>query len=383
MSRTARRTSVKLNWKKYERKASIRLQSTPKKKKLKVARSNNQITLGITALFFLIALILVGKLFGFLGGLNTTITKNNQPKLYSWDGQSQFNLVVKMKDSYLLSYQPEGKELTVIKFPEDIHLNVPYDFGRWPMRSIYDLGQSESIPMGPQLLRDSINRSFDILADGYLIFNNGDGKLSDLLQKERGSLLPGVDILASAKTDLNLIEFFKIWWAIKEVREDKISSIDLEKSDLTEWLLLPDGSRVIALDEIKIDRFEEGHFETGQIKKDGQTIGIFNATEVPGLAEQAAKLLTNMGARVIFTANAPEKVDKSIILAKHSYTTKYLTEKLNLSCPQKKLVSFWQNIPLPGLGKGGDCVLDNVSLDTTRADITIILGEDTFLKYQK
>lgn len=383
MSKTARKKTITLNWKRYERKTSARLTAVPKKRKNHPERSKNQINLGITVLCFLILLILIGRLFGFLGGLNPQMIKNTQAKLNSWDGQSDLNLVVKMDTSYLLSFQPASKELTIIKFPPDIYIDVPYNFGRWPMRSIYDLGQSEKPPIGAILLKDSISKSFQLLADGYLIFNDNAKSLPDLIKGERGSLLPGIDVLSKAKTDLNLVEFFKIWWAIKEVRSDKIQTIDLEKSDLTQWLLLPDGSRVIALDEIKLDQFEDGLFSTEKIKKEGLSIGLFNATDFPGLAEKAAKILTNMGGRVIFTSNAPEKVNKSSILAKQSYSTNYFSKMLNLYCPQQESSNFWHKIPLFGSNKTRDCVSDNVSFDTSRADITIILGEDSFLKYQK
>lgn len=381
MFKAARKKTVTLNWRNYERKASVRLASVPKKKKLSRKPGNSQLTLGVAALCFLVAIILLGKLFGFLEGLNPQALKNTQPKLNNWDGESDLNLVIKMDTTYLLSYQPVGKELTIIKFPADIYMDVPFNFGKWSMRSIYDLGQAEKPPMGPQLLRDSINTSFDILVDGYLILGDSTRSLPDLINSERGSILPGIDILSKAKTDLNLMEFFKIWWAIKDVRSDKIEIIDLEKSNLTQWLLLPDGSRVIALDEVKLDQLEVDRFATDKIKKEGLSIGIYNATDFPGLAEKAARILTNMGGKVIFTSNASEKVDKSTILAKNSYTQRYFSKMLNLYCPQSATTNLWQKIPLIGSGKSGGCSAE--SLDISRADITIILGADSFLKYQK
>ena len=50
-------------------------------------------------LLFLLALILVGKLFGFLGNLAQSDSVNNQ-KHTSWDGESPFNLVFKMDNIY-------------------------------------------------------------------------------------------------------------------------------------------------------------------------------------------------------------------------------------------------------------------------------------------
>lgn len=361
MPKPARKSSLRLNWKKYERKTSIRLRSHTNTKKTKSSphRPRSQIALGFSALFFLIALILMGKLFGFLGNINQPYSRDSQ-KISTWDGSSPLNLVVKIDGVYLLSYQPSGKSLTVTKFPGEIYIDTPYNFGKWPIRSIYELGQAEKLPMGAKLLKDSIGSVFNVMVDGYIIINDKSTNFPNLIERERGSLLPGIDILSKTQTDLNLPEYLRVWLAIKGVRTDKIKTIDLEKSDLTKWLLLPDGSRVMALDQIKLDQFEEGRFENANIKDEGLSIGIFNATDYPGLAEKAAKIITNMGGRVIFTSNAPDRAEGSTILAKKSYTTNYLSKMMRLSN-----------------------VSDNNSLDTYKSDITIILGEDSFLRYKK
>lgn len=384
MSNPARKPSLLLNWKKYERKASVRLRSHPNTKKTKSSarRPRSQITLGVAALFFLIALILVGKLFGFLGSINQPYSKDSQ-KISTWDGNSPLNLVVKMDEIYLLSYQPNNKSLTIIKFPGEIYIDIPYNFGKWPIRSIYDLGQAEKPPMGSRLIKDSTGSLFNLAVDGYIIINDSSTNFPNLIDSERKNLLPGVGLLSKSQTDLNLLEFLKIWWAIKGVRADKLKIIDLEKSDLTKWLLLPDGSRVITLDQVKLDQFEEGRFEDANIKDEGLSIGILNATDDPGLAEKAAKLITNLGGRVIFTSNAPLRVESSTIVAKKSYTTKYISKIMRLSCALPKNASFWQKISIFGWNEQKLCSTDNNSLDLYKSDITIILGEDSFLRYKK
>lgn len=360
MPNPARIISVRPNWEKYERKASVRLRSRSSNKKTKISsrHSRSPIALGLAALFFLIALILVGKLFGFIGSINQPYSKDSQ-KVSTWDGNSPLNLVIKMDNIYLLSYQPSSKELTTFIFPQDIYIDTLYGFGKWPLRSIYDLGQVEKPSIGSKLLKDSIGNAFNIIIDGYIITADNSTNFSNLLARERGSFIPGIDLLSKAKTDLNLPEFFRVWLAIKGVRTDKLKTIDLEKSDLTKWLLLPDGSRVLALDQVKLDQFTEGRFEDINIKNEGLSIGIFNATDHPGLAEKYAQIITNLGGRVIFTTNAPEKEAYSIILGKKSYTTSYFSKVIQLSSTQPKN-----------------------NLDLSKSDITIILGEDSTFKYK-
>lgn len=319
----------------------------------------SKVALGIAVLLFLATLILIGKLFGFLGGFNQSNLDINQ-KVTDWNGKSPLNLVIKDNNIYLLSYQPKDKSLTLFKFPQELYLDAVYDFGKWPARSIYDLGQAEKPPIGASLLKDTVGNAFGLVPDGYMILNDQSVNLPQLIEKERANVFPGVSLISKSKTNLNILEYLKIWWTIKNIRSDKIKTIDLEKSDLTTWLLLPDGSRVIVLDSVKLDQFGEGRFEDSKIKEEALSIGVYNATDFPGLAEKTAKIIANLGGRVTFTSNAPEKSKESTILAKKSYTSDYLSKKFNLAY-------------LP----------DNNNLDILRADIIIVLGENFFLKYKK
>jgi hypothetical protein len=383
MLRPAHRKAASLNWSKYERKVSVRLRSGKNKKsKPEPRRPKNKIFLGVAVLLFLVVLILIGKLFGFLGSINEPYSKDSQ-KFNSWNGESPLNLVVKADDLYLLSYQPKSKSLTILKFPGGIYIDTPYDFGKWPVGSIYDLGQAEKPPMGVKLLKDSLGDAFNLVPDGYIILGESSPGFLEVVDNERKDLIPGIDLLSKSKTDLNILEYLKVWWTIKNVRSDKLKIINLEKSDLTEWLFLPDGSRVITLDPIKMSQFEEGRFEDINIKDEVLSIGIMNATDFPGLAEKAAKIITNLGGRVIFTTNAPEKSGKSMILAKKSYSSEYLSDLLRLSCPVPKNANLLQKIPFFGLNKPDFCALEDNNFDISRADIIIILGEDSFLKYKK
>lgn len=383
MLKPARKKPSSLNWEKYERKTAVNLRSGTKrqKKKSNSPHSRSQISLGIAVLLFLVVLILLGRLFGFLDTVNQP--NSHSQKTVTWDGKSPFNLVVKTDNVYLLSYQPKVKSLTIMKFPAEIYVDVPYDFGKWPVRSIYDLGQAEKPPMGAILLKDSIGNAFDLIVDGYMIMDPNSLDLPSLIEREKGTLFSGVSLLSKTKIDLGFLEYIKIWRAIKGVRADKLKTIDLEKSDLTRWLLLPDGSRVITLDQIKLSQFEEDRFEDANIQDEALSVGIFNATDYPGLAEKAAKIITNIGGRVIFTANAEKKTAQSIILAKRSYTSGYLSKVLRLYCPVPPTTYFWQKFSLFGFNKSTVCSSADNILDTSRADITIILGEDSILKYKK
>ena len=90
-----------------------------------------------------------------------------------------------------------------------------------------------------------------------------------------------------------------------------------------------------------------------------------------------------MGGRVILISNAPGRITNSMILAKQSYTTGYLSKVLRLNCSQPKKIGFWQKISIFSLNEPKECVSDSNSLDIYKSDITIILGEDFLLKYQR
>ena len=127
------------------------------------------------------------------------------------------------------------------------------------------------------------------------------------------------------------------------------------------------------LDGLRLDQFIQSRFEDSKLKDEGLGIGILNATDHPGLAEKAARVVTNIGGRVILTGNLEERQHNSFVLGKDGYTQTRLSQVFAPACIQ----TSW---PL-GLFRSGGCFLQSDSFNFSRAEVTIVLGEDYFLRY--
>ncbi|KKS69011.1 hypothetical protein A3A14_00675 [Candidatus Daviesbacteria bacterium RIFCSPLOWO2_01_FULL_43_38] len=338
---------------------------THSKRKLSRPRRPSRTKLGVAVLAFLLGLILFSKIGGLFGSGEDISFKN-----YIWNGNSTLNLVVKSDNIYVASYNPQDSSFTILKVPDETYASVPLGFGRWPMRSVYDLGQAEKPLIGARLLKDTTGMLFGVPVDGYILTSGNFGTMAENARKNPFSIIGAI---RESKTDLNIVESIRFWWGVKGVRFDRFKSADLENSDLTSWALLPDGSRGLELDGLRLDQFIQSRFEDSKLKDEGLGIGILNATDHPGLAEKAARVVTNIGGRVILTGNLEERQHNSFVLGKDGYTQTRLSQVFAPACIQ----TSW---PL-GLFRSGGCFLQSDSFNFSRAEVTIVLGEDYFLRY--
>lgn len=340
-----------------------------KPKKIKPSGRKSQVSLGIAALVFLVLLMVVGKLLGLIGALGQPFSPDSSAgsiKQHQWTEDRTLNLVIKSDRLSILSFNPREKTVTLVKIPDETYLSIPFGFGRWPSSSIYDLGQAEKPPVGAVLIKETISLIFGIPIDGYLILssNSDSTRAETVLEKLRTAGFSGLGILKQSKTDLTPLELMRLWWKIKGVRSDKVKILDLGDSQITEWILLADGRRGLTLDQLKLDQYIQGQFEDNKIRDEGLSVGIFNATEHPGLAEKAARVVSNMGGRVIFTSNYKDNLSSNRVFGKKSYTINRLSEIFGPACA------------LP-------CNNGTLEPDFSRADVTVILGEDYFLRYSE
>lgn len=342
----------------------------------KSKQSRHTLTLGILILVVLATLILTGKLLNFVRSLNNPDSKSTFfDKAYHWDGASTINLVAKSDNIYILSFNPLEKSVTIVQIPDETYLDLPLGFGRWPTRSIYNLGQGENPPIGAALLEGTITSVFGIPVDGYLI-SPQTAKISfeEVIGNLRKNPLAGFSFVRKYKTNLDALEMTKLWWGIRGVRSDKIKVLDLGQSQITDWILLSDGSRALGINQLKLDQYIQDQLKDSKVDGEGLSIGIFNATNYPGLAEKAGRIVTNMGGRVTFTTNMKVHLDKSLVLGNNSYTVNRLAQIFAPQCQSPKgLAGIFK--------KSSTCVLNNSNVDFTRANINIILGEDYFIRY--
>ncbi len=352
-------------------------------------RMARQVRLGVVALAFLLTLILVGKTIAFLGSLSRPYSPDGvaAERQVNWSAPETLNLAVKYNDIYLLSLNPQSDQLTIFKVPSEAYVNASFGFGSWPIRSIYGLGQGENPPMGAKLLETTLSSVLGVSVDGYLILpDDKAGNLENLTVKIKQNPLTFMGLLRKSKTDLSLSEYWNFWWSLKKVRTDKIETVDLGDSGIAKTNVLADGSKVYSLDQYKLDAVIQKQLEDLNLRKESLSVGVFNATDHQGLAEKAARIVTNMGGRVIFTTNLSTSLENSFVVERHqankgklSYTTSRLTKIFTSSACSKggSIFSFKSQ------GKEPVCSPKDLTLSPSTADVNIILGEDYYLRYNK
>lgn len=260
----------------------------------------------------------------------------------NWNGDSNINLVLKSDSLKLISYNPKDQKITVVGIPEKLYFEVPKGMGNWQAGSVFKLG-------GGELLQESIASFFGIPILGFL----ENVSLEDLTDKNPFSI---VALLPKVKTNLTPFELMRLKTSLSSVRFDKVASLNLEEMGLLDPEKLADGTEVLTSDPVRLDSLSD-RFTDPEIKLERKTIAIFNATVHPGIAQKAARLISNIGGEVIIISNSEIKIEKTQILGEESKTLGILEQIFDSS----------------------DTIQSNLEeIVSPRAQINLFLGEDYF-----
>ncbi|MBI2314547.1 LCP family protein [Candidatus Daviesbacteria bacterium] len=279
-------------------------------------------------------------------------------KNYAWNGEFNINLVIKSKNISLFSYNPQDEKITIVNIPDETFLEVPSGFGKWQLRSIYELGQSQKGIGGNKLLADTLTSFFAVPVDGYLDFSTSNQfSASEIIDTLRKNPFSGFQLVSSLKTDITMWELIKLKLSIASVRFDKIKVLNLQELDILDKETLPDGSQVFTADPVKLDSVLTDLTDPA-VFAEHKSIAVFNAADHPQLAGKWARLVINLGGNVIITSNADKKLKKTLLFGEDSQTLKRL----------KQIFSSSDRISAK-----------EQELTSSRAQVNIYLGED-FIK---
>jgi len=312
---------------------------------LKIKRKTK---LALIVLGLVIVLIILGQVVNFTKVLFSPMNLKGLAKQDLWDGAFNINLVLRTNPISVVSFNPTQKAITLIELADETYLEVPQGFGKWQLRSVYDLG-------GGKLLKDSLTSFLAVPIDGMLELG---GPLTGKKAMEIVEMMKNpadiFTLLPNLTTDLTLWDLLHLSWEISQVRFDKIKNIDLVQLNILEKLKLSDGSEVLIADPIRLDDIL-ADLKDPTISSQNLSIAIFNGTPHPFLAQKAARIITNLGGNVIITSNTQDHVNKTHIFGQKSATL-------------KRLIQIFGGIINPKL----------LGETVSRAQINILLGEDFY-----
>ncbi len=350
----------------------------PIKEDIPVKKNFRSIKPALLALGGLILLVLIGKIVSFIFSLGQPYTPNLADfKTYPWDTQSSYNLLYavqtdqkKLSAISFVNLQPRQKKITVLHISDSVYLDVPKGYGEWTIGSIFPLGQEDG-GKGTALLRLSLSRLVGLPVDGIIIKEGSAQTAEEIITSLRKNQLAFLGISQNLKSNISTWELITLGQFIASVRTDKVVSLDLAKSTITESKLLPDSSRVLGIDTIQLDSFIRDRLADTAITDENATIAVLNATSHPGLANFASRMITNMGGTVVFLGNSETFQEKTQVVDRGE-------DSDNISITKKRL----EEIFAPWCQKT-ICTSNDPKVTNSRAQLVVVLGEDFYSYWYK
>jgi hypothetical protein len=251
------------------------------KRKLKKQKRNLPIKL------FLLVTVVVFSLF-FIKFLKPS---------YRWSRQTQLDVLIGMKDEYVLLVADPNKETVfLIVFPEDMLVDAFGGYGSFKIRNLHGLSSQEN---KPEIFTKSIEYFLGLPVDYWLDYR--DYNLPDK-KEEMPKFISGLinkSIFKRAGTvemgdwlNIYLISSFlkdrHLYWQYKNTVD-----LGLVSQNGNDWVLKKDSW----------DKWAQSYLSDPGLKQEGLSLGIYNTTHEKGLASETARILSNSGFWVVKVGN--------------------------------------------------------------------------------
>lgn len=261
-----------------------------------------------------------------------------------WDGKRRFNVVVDADPLLVFSIEPVTHQATVLVMPVNTVLEVPYGYSSYPAGAVYELGKLDVKKGGGKLLEKSIENTFGIYAEGFFARKDKNkftmfSKKEQLLDFKRtyfslGSLMSSAfqipKMLNTVVTDLSPADIFRLFNAVRDIRSDQITFVNLGKSIIAREEKLPDQTTVTKIDPDLFDRMFSSSFQDQAVRLQNVSVEVVNAADRENVAAQFSRVLENLGASVVSKSNSshPQKESCVINLKSDSLKSSVLVERL-------------------------------------------------------
>lgn len=299
-------------------------------------------------LFFLICLILLSAIgYQVWGSLRKSL----------WDGKSRLTLALNSTPILVASFEPSEKTLNFLSIPPNTYIEIIHGYGFYKAESIWRLGELEKC--AGELLLGSLQEYLGVPVDGYasasgIRYQVSSDKIKESFLAIIYSLLRG-----EGETSLTRWDLIRLWWGIKGVRFDKVRLVDLEKTNIVEETILPDGTPALIPDPLRLDQLMVQLFSDRRIKEEGLAIGAYNSTDYPGLAKKVARIINNISGQVIEVGDWEVGSGKCEVRGGKQLANTYTG---------KKLIKIF------------NCQYGGPEMGESQAEIAIILGQDYWQK---
>jgi len=250
-----------------------------------------------------------------------------------WDGQSQLNLAINpsIADQPVLiaAFNPEEKSLNVLLIPPRTFIETIHGYGPYRVESIYRLGELNK--KGGELFQGSLQEYLGIPVDAFASISNFEFPISNETKNSLSELLVG--LLKSGKTNLTKWDVIRLWWSLRNIRQDKVNLVDLGQTSASQEVDLLDGTKANKIDTERLELIMSQFFVDKKLKQEDLTVAVLNGTNHAGLANKVATLIKNIGGQVMTVGDTENGQGESLrqcqIKSEKKYKNSYTVRKLS------------------------------------------------------
>lgn len=270
----------------------------------------------------------------------------------AWQGEHRFNLVLSGSSTGVLSIYPPEKTAVFLIVPNETLVRTLEGYGFYRIEAIWELGDQEG-KNGGEFLAGSLQEALAIPIDAY-------ARVDDLVwekSKIDAALLSLVK--GRGETNLSFWDRVKLYAQFKPIRPYKINVLNLSQLEVLDQEPVAEVVSVWKLNQERADQLLAAYFKDPEIRQEDLSLAVLNGTLTPGLAKKGARLLTNIGGRVI-------------AIADWDLGTNHCLVKIKAGDKEKIAASY----TLTKIKKIFACQEIEADLGDYRVDLIVVLGED-------
>ena len=287
-----------------------------------------------------------------------------------WDGKSRLNLVLANEKVSIFSLDPLERTAVFLSIPPQTFIDVIHGYDLYRVETIYKLGQLEN-HKGGELLAESLQENLGIPIDAYASISNFKFQISNF----KAYILECFKfLLGNGQTNLTKWDLLRLWWETRRVRQDKIAVVDLQEEAVLKEIVFADGSKGFEIEKEKMEKIAQKIFKDQKLRQEDLPIAILNSTSHSGLAERGARIIKNIGGRVVQIGNTENSKLPALPAGRQNSNSK---------CEVRSKKTHQKSYTVKKLVKIFNCRWGGEDLADYRAEVVLILAEDYWKKLEE
>ncbi len=216
------------------------------------------------------------------------------------------NLLFKTRPLMLVSFPKNKTEKVIfVTLPDDLYVQVPWGYGMYRLASTEKLAQLEhKTRLTEDTIEDLLHLKISASVSFPTIFDLKTNSAAQLTTDFKNANSFTKLIWDRRISTLNLYDRIFLSGKLAFLRADEQVLLNASAdSALYTHVTLPDQSRVMILNQSRLEQYLEHRFEDEQIHQEALLISVFNTTDTSNVASEFAQILTAIGGKVISTGN--------------------------------------------------------------------------------